>query len=101
MKARFAPRARRELTAAVSWIARDNRAAATGLRDAVETAARLLGEHPDAGRERPELAGPPYRFMPVTGYPYVLVYDASRHPPLVARVVHGARDLNTLFETNP
>ncbi len=42
---------------------------------------------------RPEIARQPFRVMPLIGYPYVVVYEANRRPPLIARIVHGARDL--------
>ncbi|MGO8916936.1 MAG: type II toxin-antitoxin system RelE/ParE family toxin [Stellaceae bacterium] len=91
--AALAPRARRDLLAAVRWIAADNPAAARALRDAVAKAAQRIGEHPHIGSARPELANAPYRFMPLTGFPYILVYNANRSPPLIIRILHGARDL--------
>jgi len=77
----------------VRWIQPDNPAAARALREAVATAAGRLGDHPDIGVGRPTLARAPYRFLPLTGLPYVLVYNAERRPPPIARVLHGARDL--------
>jgi toxin ParE1/3/4 len=59
----------------------------------VNRAAKLIGEHPEIGRMRPEIARQPFRVMPLIGYPYVVVYEANRRPPLIARIVHGARDL--------
>jgi toxin ParE1/3/4 len=29
----------------------------------------------------------------LTGFPYVIVYTAARNPPLIVRILHGARDL--------
>jgi len=29
----------------------------------------------------------------LTGFPYVIVYDAGRRPPAIVRILHGARDL--------
>ena len=52
-----------------------------------------MGEHPRMGVERPELADAPVRFLPLIGFPYVLVYDAETRPPLILRGLHGARDL--------
>ena len=89
----LSPRARRDLLEAVRWIAKDNPNAAAGLRDAVVAAAYRIGEHPGIGVLRPELADEPVRFVTLTGYPYVVVYDASEKPPLILRVLHGARDL--------
>jgi len=37
------------------------------------------------------------RFLAVHGFPYLLVYNADRRPPLIVRVLHGARDLPSLL----
>lgn len=93
----LAPAARRDLLAAIRWIAQDNPAAARALRDAVAHAAHRIGAHPLAGAQRPELADPPYRFVSLTGFPYILVYNSERRPPLIVRILHGARDLPALL----
>jgi toxin ParE1/3/4 len=95
--AAFTPRARREVLAAIRWILRDNPAAARGLRDAVVGAAHRIASYPESGITRPELAREPYRFLSLTGYPYVIVYNPARNLPLIVRVVHGARDLPELL----
>jgi toxin ParE1/3/4 len=89
----FSPHARHDLLDAVRWIAKDNPTAARGLRNAVVKAAGRIGAHPEAGMVRPELVDEPVRFVTLTGYPYVVVYDSSLKPPLILRVLHGARDL--------
>ena len=63
------------------------------MRDAVAAAAQRIGIHKEIGRLRPELAEPPYRFLALTGFPYVIVYNAARTPPLIVRILHGGRDL--------
>lgn len=78
---------------AASWIARDNPAAARAFRDSLAVAARRLGDHPNSSHTRPDLADPPIRFLTLSGFPYVVAYDALRRPPLILRVLHGARDL--------
>ena len=90
----FAPRARRDLTAATRWIRKDNRAAARGLREAVGRAAERIGRYPSIGTVRRELLPEPYRFLSLTGYPYVIVYNPERDPPLIVAVLHTSRDLN-------
>jgi toxin ParE1/3/4 len=89
----LSPRARRDLLESVQWIARDNPDAARALRDSVALAARRLRDHPESGVEKPALADPLIRFLVLTGFPYVIVYDSERRPPLILRVLHGARDL--------
>jgi len=95
--AAFAPRARRDLLAAVRWIAKDNPDAARALRDAVARAADRIGAHPRIGVSRPDIADEPYRFVVLTGFPYLIVYNAVRRPPLILRILHGARDLPELL----
>ena len=93
----LSPAARRDLLGAMRWIARDNPAAASALRDSIAKAASQIGTHNYAGVSRPDLANPPYRFAILTGFPYVIVYNADRKPPLIVRILHGARDLPELL----
>jgi toxin ParE1/3/4 len=95
--ARLSPRARRDMLEAASWIARDNPAAARALRDAVAEAATRIGDFPLSGHLRPDIAGAPWRFVTLRGFPYVVVYNADRKPPLIVRILHGARDLPELL----
>ena len=93
----LAPAARRDLLVAARWIAGDNPRAALALKSAVVRAARRIGKHPAIGVARPDLADPPVRFLTLTGFPYVMVYDVDQRPPLVLRVLHAARDLPELL----
>ncbi len=96
--AEFAPRARRDLLTALRWIAKDNPAAARALRDAVARAAENIFAHPEIGPHRPEFAGPPYRFLSLTGFPYIIVYTPKKNPPLILRILHAARDLPDILQ---
>jgi toxin ParE1/3/4 len=91
--ATLSPRARRDLLDATRWIRNDNPVAAQGLRDAVLQAAQRIAQFPEVGRSRPDLTTLEYRFLPLTGFPYVIVYNALSSPPVIVRVLHGARDL--------
>lgn len=91
------PAARRDLREAVRWIASDNPEAAARLRNTVVAAAHRIGAHPEIGMVRPEYADKPIRFLILTGFPYVLVYDAAASPPRIARVLHGARDIPSIL----
>lgn len=99
--ATLTPQARRDILTAVRWIAKDNPMAARGLRDALAKATNQIGEHVHIGVSRPDLAPEPYRFMTLTGFPYVIVYNAERKPPLVVRVLHGARDIPEILKNPP
>ena len=59
--------------------------------------ARRIVERPMLGRVRPELLPAPYRFWRVVGFPYLMVYNADRQPPVVLRLLHMARDLAPLL----
>jgi toxin ParE1/3/4 len=96
-RAILAPRARRELAEAITWLARDSPAAAKTLRAAVDDALVLIGKYPEVGALRPELVDPPIRFWRVRGFAYLLIYRPITPRPRVIRVVHGARDLPDLL----
>ena len=89
----LSPAARRDLLGAMRWISQDNPAAARALRDSVAKAASHMGTYEQFGVLRPDLADRPYRFVMPTGFPYVIVYNSDRRPPLIVRILHGARDL--------
>jgi toxin ParE1/3/4 len=91
--AALSPAARRDLLEAANWIAKDNPSAARALRRSVAKAAITIAEHPAAGSPRPDIVPLPFRCMVLTGFPYVVVYHADRTPPVIARILHGARDL--------
>lgn len=55
----------------------------------------LLAAHPFAGRRRDDLL-PDIRLFPVGDY--VVVYFVEGSDVRIARVVHGSRDLEALFE---
>lgn len=97
MKATLSRSATRDLLEATSLISKDSRRAARAFRNGIDEALTMIGRHAEIGAERQELAAPPIRFWTLRRYPYVMVYNASRVPPHVLRVVHGARDLPELL----
>lgn len=99
IRARLSSRARRDLLEAVRWIAADNPTAAQALREAVDNAARQIGSHRNCGVLRPEIVEAPYRFIALTGFPYLLVYTPETEPPLILRLLHGARHLPAAFRS--
>ncbi|HEX6016079.1 MAG TPA: type II toxin-antitoxin system RelE/ParE family toxin [Geminicoccaceae bacterium] len=91
----FTVRAARELRAIRRWIAAESGiSTADQLIDRVMTAARLLAEHPQIGRERPELS-PGLRSFPV--WPYVIFYRPIGGGARILRIVHGHQDLEWVF----
>jgi toxin ParE1/3/4 len=89
--------ARRDLMAAVRWITKDNPVAAQALLDTVAQTAERIGNHIYMGRVRTDLAPEPYRFVSLTSFSYIIVYNADRNPPLIVRILHTSRDLSELL----
>ena len=92
-RAALSPTAERDILEIIEWIASENPVAARGFRVALDKLANTIGDHPRIGALKPHLASPPIRFLPIRGFPHVVVYTPDRDPPLIVRVLHGARDL--------
>ena len=63
---------------------------------AVAAAAGRVTHRPRLGPGRLELLPAQFRFLALTGFSYLLVYDADHPDRLILRVVHMARDLGPL-----
>jgi toxin ParE1/3/4 len=93
------PKAAEDIAAVWDFIADDNPDAADHWVDQLDTQLRLLATQPLMGRARDELA-PGFRSFPFGRYLvfYLLIGDGID----VVRVLHGARDVDTVFgEDNP
>ncbi len=76
---------------------KDDPAAAVALREGLANVTRILGEHPYVGALRPAAANLPYRFLGLTGLPYIVVCNPDRRPLLIVRVLHAARHLHEVL----
>ncbi|MEI9980135.1 MAG: type II toxin-antitoxin system RelE/ParE family toxin [Edaphobacter sp.] len=65
------------------------------LIDTITNRLLLLATHPYLGRLREEDFGPGTRTFAVGEY--VVLYTVSQNDALILRIVHGRRDLETLF----
>jgi len=97
---RFRPRAHEDIRELALYIARDNPDAALRFIDAVEATCTRLAEMPKIGAVRtfahPALAG--IRMLPTRSFEnYLIFYLPAADGIDVVRVIHGARDLPTLF----
>ncbi len=54
-----------------------------------------IGKMPGIGHRRPELNDPSLRVSSV--YKYLVIYDATRRPVEILRIIHGAMDLQREF----
>ena len=86
----------------VIWatIAQDNRRAADDVIDAAYRLCVILGEHPELGRARQfsQRALTGLRSFVITDFPnYVIFYRVKGEGVEIARVLHGARDIDAMF----
>ena len=65
----------------------------------ITAALRFLAATPRAGHRRDDLTDEDIRFWPVLSY--LIAYDPAMRPIGIARVLHAARDLETLFQRPP
>jgi toxin ParE1/3/4 len=76
-------------------IAEENPTAADRWLDIIDEKCRSLVRMPELGRKRPDLA-PELRSLPVGNF--VIFYRPIPDEIQVIRVLHGARDIPTLFD---
>lgn len=79
-----------------SYIAENNPASATKLIRSFHQHFTLLTENTQLGQTRPDIA-PALRYFPVKRY--LILYRQMPDGIEVVRVVHGSRDLGSLFDT--
>ena len=86
----FAAAAARDLDAIVDYIALESPAAAEKVFRAIVGVTQQLADFPEMGH-----AGrlPETRELPVSGLPYLIVYQLVRDVVTIIAVFHGARDL--------
>ena len=88
-------RALRDLRDIREFLSDRNPAAAGRLMTRLTANFRSLAANPFLGRERPDLA-PDLRSFPVENT-YLIIYRPTESGITVARIIHGSRDLPTLF----
>ena len=88
-------RARLDLQLLWNYIAEDSVDAAERFTNDVDQAFELLARQPGLGHTRADLPNARYRVWPV--HPYLIIYFADAKPLKIHRIVHGARDLKSLF----
>jgi plasmid stabilization system protein ParE len=95
----FSLQASADLDDAVGWLLDHGLAPATAERvlDTVLAAADRIAQRPLLGRRRPELLPEPYRFWSIPRHGLLLVYDPTRSPATILRVLNTARDLPILL----
>ena len=97
-RVRRTARARADLDDIWLNVALDSPRAADRLVDRIVARCQALADHPRLGPARPQIA--PDARMLVVG-DYLLLYRVSDDDVEVVRVVHGARRLEGLFDSEP
>jgi toxin ParE1/3/4 len=92
---RISPRAAADLIEIWSYIADDSVANADAFIDRLYEKLQVLGRQPGSGRRREELA-PGMHSFPYGRY--VIFYRALTDAIEIVRVLHGARDIESIFE---
>lgn len=94
MTYRLSRSARQDLDEIWDYIARDNPDAATRFSELLIERFDILGRQPSIGRACGRLGSSLYRF-PVGNH--VILHRIGRQPIEIARVLHGARDIEAIF----
>jgi toxin ParE1/3/4 len=91
------PAAKEDLAQIIQYI-RDNGSESAAIRVGAEfrRAMRRLAESPNIGHLRTDLADESIRFWLV--YSYLIVYRPNHIPLQIIRVLHAARDVETILE---
>jgi toxin ParE1/3/4 len=88
--------AQSDLTDIWAFVAQDDASAAERLINRIREKCQMLATTPKVGRQRPEL-DPSIRGFPVGNY--VVFYRERAAGIEVARVLHGRRDIQSLFRS--
>ena len=91
----LSPRAGQDLDDICEFIARDSLQAASRVLSAIEKAIQSIAQSPGVGHFREELADRQFRFLLV--YSYLIVYRPETKPLQVVRILHGARDIQSIL----
>ena len=93
------PRAKRDVNDIGDYIADDSIEAADRVVDALDNAMVKLSKTPGIGHWREELTDKRHRFFLV--YSYLIVYRHETKPLQIIRVLHAARDVQSILGLAP
>lgn len=97
---RLSPEAQSDLDDIRRYLARHGGPAlARHVLGEIRRALRVIAESPGIGHSREDLTDEPVKFWPV--FSYLIVYEPSTRPIGIARVIHGAQDVETVFREKP
>lgn len=91
----LSPEAAQDLIDIWEFIARDNIDSADQVCEELQEAIQGIAEMPEKGHLRADLTDKPVRFWPVRSY--LIIYRPDTTPLQIVRVLHGARDIESLL----
>jgi toxin ParE1/3/4 len=100
IRARFSPKAARDLNDISGYIAADNPEAAERVRRTILNTADLLAQHPEIGRR---IRKAPARHLQIRWFVvpkfrnYLIFYQPFKESIVVVRVLHAAQDWTRFF----
>jgi plasmid stabilization system protein ParE len=100
IRARFSPRAARDLEEISGYIATDNPEAAERVRRIILNTADLLAQHPELGRRIRKAATRHSQirwFVVPKFHNYLIFYQPFQKTVMVVRVLHAAQDWTRFF----
>jgi toxin ParE1/3/4 len=95
LEARLDPQAERDVFDITTWMAVESMMRADKFAVAIGKALDRLGVFPEMGRAAPDL-GDDRRIWLV--WDYLLIYRVTSDEVIIERILHGARDLDALFD---
>ena len=97
MRLRISPQAEDDLDSIWYYVATESASVeiADRLVDSLTSRFLLLAQHPFVGRSRTQDFGPGLRSLAVSEY--VIIYTIDEDNVQILRVVHGRRDLESIF----
>jgi len=93
----WSPQALADVRDIVDYIRKDNVEAAARVGNRIKVSTRRLADFPLSGRVVPEL--PDYGFREVIVGAYRIIYEVVDDQVQILTVVHGSRDLPSIFTT--
>ncbi|MCH8269553.1 MAG: type II toxin-antitoxin system RelE/ParE family toxin [Acidobacteria bacterium] len=91
----LSPEAAQDLIDIWEFIAGDNIDSADQVCEELQEAIQRIVEMPKKGHLRADLTDKPVRFWPVRSY--LIIYRPDTTPLQIVRVLHGARDIESLL----
>jgi plasmid stabilization system protein ParE len=93
MKTRLASAAAQDLAEILRFLSDQSPSAARGFRDKFREVRQLIGDYPKTGRQTDE---PAIRYVNAGRYPYLVFFEIFETQIVIVRIIHGARDPNSM-----